>query len=70
VHVYGTKGALSAKFSDTFNAFKAQLVAFVDFVRSGNDPFDFAQTAEQMKMIIAGARSRLEGGRRVPLSEI
>jgi predicted dehydrogenase len=70
VNVYGTKGALPAKFSDTFSAFNAQLVAFVDFVRTGQDPFDFAQTVEQMKMIIAGTRSRHEGGRRVPLSEV
>ena len=70
VNVYGTKGAISAKFSDTFSAFKAQLVAFVNFVQSGVEPFDFAQTVEQMKIIIAGTRSRHEGGRTVLLSEI
>ena len=70
VNVYGTKGVISAKFSDTFSAFKAQLVAFVDFARTGVEPFDFAQTVEQMKMIIAGTRSRHEGGRTGLLSEI
>jgi len=39
-------------------------------VRSGREPFDFAQTLEQMKIIIAGERSRRYNGRTVLLSEI
>lgn len=70
VNVHGTKNSLQAKFEDTFFAFKAQLVAFVEYLRSGVPPVDFEQTAELMKIIIAGIRSRAEGGRRVNLSEI
>lgn len=70
VNVYGTKSMTSATFSDTFSAFKAQLVAFIDYVRTGKDPFPFEQTIEQMKIIIAGTRSRMENGRSVLLSEI
>jgi predicted dehydrogenase len=70
VNIYGTSGMTSAQFSDTFSAFKAQLVAFVDYARTGREPFDFAQTVEQMKIIIAGTRSRMENGRTVLLSEI
>jgi predicted dehydrogenase len=68
--VYGTKGMLHARAADTFTAFKAQLVAFVDYLRSGALPFDFAQTVELMTIIIAGIRSREQGGGTVALSRI
>lgn len=67
---YGTKSMLSTKFADTFYAFRAQLVAFVDYLRTGKPPLPFEQTVELMKIIIAGIRSREENGRRVELSEI
>jgi len=66
----GTAGHAEAAFSDTFYAFKKQLEAFIAFLRAGRPPFPFAETAELMKMIIAGIRSREEGGREVPLDEI
>lgn len=69
VNVYGTKGMLSAKFADTFAAFKAQLVAFVDYARGGPEPYPFDETVEQMKIIIAGIESR-RNKREVLLSEI
>jgi len=67
---YGTAGTLWAEFADTFTAFKTQLVTFVEYLRSGKPPFDFSQTVELMKIIIAGIRSRAENGRTVMLSEI
>lgn len=67
---YGTKGAVSAKFTDTFFAFRAQLVAFIEYLRTGNPPLPFEQTVELMKIIIAGIRSREQSGRTVKLSEI
>ena len=70
VNLYGTDGFLSARFSDTFYAFKKQLEVFVEYLRTGNAPFDFAQTIEQMKIIIAGVRSRDQLGRTVLLEEI
>lgn len=70
VNVHGKGGLLSARFADTFFAFKKQLEAFVGYVRSAIEPFDFAQTIEQMAIIIAGIRSREENGRAVALSEI
>lgn len=66
----GTSGHASVSFADTFYAFKAQLLAFVDYVRTGQPPFPFSQTVELMTIIIAGIRSRQEGGRKVLLSEI
>lgn len=70
VTAYGTSGRVDARFTDSFTAFKAQLQAFVDYLSTGRAPFPFAQTVEQMRIIIAGLVSRAEGGRRVSLAEI
>ncbi|MFZ5917368.1 MAG: Gfo/Idh/MocA family oxidoreductase [Chloroflexota bacterium] len=66
----GTAGHVQVAFRDTFYAFKAQLQAFVDYLRTGCYPFPFDETVELMKIVIAGIRSREEGGREVMLSEI
>jgi predicted dehydrogenase len=63
----GTDGSATAKFSDNFYAFKAQLEAFVQFLQSGARPFPFEETVELMKLVIAGIASRDEGGREVNL---
>jgi hypothetical protein len=68
--IYGTKGTINAAFGHTFFAFKAQLVTFIDYLRTGNMPFPFAETVELMKIIIAGIRSREQSGRTVLLEEI
>ena len=68
--LFGTAGWRSLQCHDTFTAFKAQLVAFVEYLRTGRLPFPFSQTVELMKLVIAGLRSREQGGRTVPLSEI
>jgi hypothetical protein len=70
LNVYGTKGSRCAVFGDTFHAFKAQLVAFVNYLKTGERPFPFAETVELMKIVIAGIKSREEGGGRIALSEI
>lgn len=66
----GTRGHASVSFGDTFHAFKSQLQTFVDYLQTGQRPFPFVETAELMRIIIAGIRSRQEGGRKVLLSEI
>jgi len=68
--IYGTKGAMNVGFKDTFFSFKAQLVAFVNYLRTGELPFPFAETVELMKIVIAGIRSRQQSGRTVLLDEI
>jgi predicted dehydrogenase len=68
--LYGTRGSMNTKFADRFAALKQQLTVFVDYLRTGQPPFSFSETVELMKIIIAGARSREELGRRVLLSEI
>lgn len=66
----GTASGASAAFHDTFFAFKSQLEAFIQYLRTGERPFSFEETAELMAIVIAGIRSREEGGREVLLSEI
>ena len=66
----GTSGHVEVASRDSFYAFKAQLQAFVDYLRTGQRPFPFSETVELMKMVIAGIRSGDEGGREVFLSEI
>lgn len=66
----GTVASAHAQTSDSFWAFRAQLAAFVDFLRTGIRPFPYAETQELMQMVIAGLRSRDEGGREVRLGDI
>lgn len=65
----GTEGHAHCVFKDTFYAFRAQMEAFVAYLRTGIPPFPFAETVELMRVLIAGIRSREAGGREVPLSE-
>lgn len=70
VHLYGTKGDLALKLTDTYSAFRAQLVTFIDMLRTGTPPFDFQQTIELMAIIIAGIRSREQGGAVIAISDV
>lgn len=66
----GTQGHAEVALADTFFAFKAQLTAFIDYLRTGHRPFPFAETIELMQLIIAGRLSRDEGGRLVEVAEL
>ncbi|MEO7404254.1 MAG: hypothetical protein ABIU95_11355, partial [Burkholderiales bacterium] len=68
VTLYGTKGRLEARFRDSFSAFKAQLQAFVNFVRGNSDSIRLEDSIEQCKIIIAGIRSRENNGIRLSVS--
>ena len=70
VHVYGTKGQLAVALKDTYSAFRAQLVAFIEMVRTGRAPYPFEETIELMTIIIAGMRSREQNGRVVRCEEV
>ena len=70
LQICGTDGMVQTACSDSFYAFKKQLQAFVEYLRTGQRPFELAETIELMKMVIAGIRSREEGGRVVALTEI
>ena len=66
----GTEGHAHTVFTDTFYAFKSQLEAFIDYLRTGVRPFPFSETEELMKMLIAGILSREEDGREIFLDNI
>ena len=66
----GTKDSVCVPMKDSYTSFKTQLEKFVDFVEFGKEPYPFEETIELMEIIIAGIRSRNEGGRKVMLDEI
>lgn len=70
LQLVGTAGHAFVPFQDTFYSFKAQLQAFVDYLRTGIRPFPFDETTELMKLVIAGLMSREQNGREVFLTEI
>lgn len=70
VHLYGTKGDLPLKLTDTYHAFRGQLVAFIDMLRTGTRPLPFEETVELMAVIIAGIRSREQGGTPIAVTDI
>ncbi len=63
----GTAGHAQVAFGDTFFAFKSQLEAFIEYLRTGSRPFPFDETVELMNLVIAGIQSRTEGGREIIL---
>ena len=70
VHLYGTKGQLPLRLTDTYHAFRGQLVAFIDMLQTGTRPLPFAETVELMAVIIAGRRSREQSGALMQISDI
>ena len=70
LHFCGLAGQTMIRFTDTYTTFRRQLVSYIDFVRSGEKPYPFAETVELMCILIAGLRSRAEGSRRVTIDEV
>ena len=66
----GTAGNLQLRSTDTYHAFKTQLLGFVSYLRTGVPPVPFEETRELMKLVIAGIESREQGGRKIYLSEL
>ncbi len=70
VQVNGTRGFAQVRFTDTYTAFRAQLLRFIEFVRTRRAPYPFVHTVEMMAVLIAGIRSRECGGQRVEVAEV
>ncbi len=66
----GTADSVTIPVKDSYFAFHKQLDLFVNYLETGEEPFPFDHTIELMEIIIAGIRSREEGGRKVYLDEI
>lgn len=65
----GATGTKTFQFKDTYSAFRGQLVAFVDYVLSGEDPYPFSETVELMTIILAATESSQRGGAAIDLKE-
>jgi len=61
----GTGGNVEIKSRDSYTSFRNQLVAFVGFLKTGVRPYPWQETAELMKLVIAGIESREQGGREI-----
>jgi hypothetical protein len=70
IMILGEAASTVVTTGDSFYCFKKQMDNFVRYLRTGIEPQPFDDTVEMMKIIIAGIRSREEGGRKVLLSEI
>jgi len=70
IHAYGEKRSHSVALRDTYSAFRGQLLAVTEWMRSGQDPYPFEETRELMAILIAGQESRSQGGARVSVDSI
>ncbi len=67
---FGEEKALIPEPSGAFQQFKSMLEGFKRMLDTGKQPFDWKDTAETAKVIIAGRISLAEGGREVKLKEL
>jgi len=70
VMICGDKGHEFAESSGAYYSFRAQLEAFIGYLRTGVMPFDFSETVELMKIIAGGIQSREQGGKEIFLKDI
>ena len=61
----GTKGFLNIVSKDTYNSFRNQLVAVVEWLRTGVPPMPFSETEELMKLVAGGIESRNCNGKEI-----
>lgn len=70
LHICGTAGEKAIQLTDTYTAFRRQLVEFINYARTGQSSYSFTDTVELMAILIGGIRSRCENSRQIALSEI
>ena len=66
----GRYGNIALSDNDHYYSFKKQLEMFVRYLRTGIEPFDFKETIELTKMVIAGIQSLKLGGGVIILDDI
>lgn len=69
VTIGGSQGVLQIRTADSYSGFRMQLLKFIEYLRTDERPFPFAETDELMQLVIAGIESRKRGGAEVFLSE-
>jgi predicted dehydrogenase len=67
LYIGGTQQSVTLACKDSYNSFRDQLVAFVDFLRTGRRPFPWQETVELMKLVIAGIESREQHGAEIKI---
>lgn len=67
--VYGTEEDYTLKTSDYYSMFRRQLLAIIDFVRTGEPDVPFKETVDLMACIIAGRHSK-DQNKQVDVSDI
>ena len=65
--LHGNNGNVTIFSKDSYTTFRNQLVAFVDYLKTGILPFPFAETDELMQLVIGAIESRRLGGAEVKL---
>lgn len=70
LHCCGTAGQATIQMTDTYTAFRRQLVDFIHYAGTGESSFPFVHTVEICAILIAGLRSRSDRSRRVDLTDI
>lgn len=68
--IVGTANSATVTCKDSYYCFKKQLDNFIDYIEFDKEPVPFEDTVELSEIIIAGIKSRDEGGRLVMLDEI
>ncbi len=66
----GQSGGVQLKMTDSYRAFKAQLMSFIEFLRTGSPPVPWDETKELMQLVIAGIESREAGGKTIYLKDL
>lgn len=66
----GTAGNLTLLVNDSYYEFKAQLQAFVDYLRTGVPPHPFSETDELMRLVIGGIESRNAKGKIIKIQSV
>ena len=63
--IQGTAGTVAINIQDSYFAFRTQLVKFIEYLRTEQEPVPFSHTEELMKLVIGGIESRNENGREI-----
>ena len=66
----GTKSGIQIKSTDTYYAFKKQLLTYVEYLKTGFKPVPWNETYELMQLVSVGIESRNKGGIKVNLNEV
>lgn len=66
----GTHGGVQLRFFDSYHAFRSQLMSFIHYLQTGNPPVPWRETRELMQLVIAGIKSREQGGQKIFLKDL